>query len=147
MKKILCLTLIALFVLCLPLAGCESKNGTLSLSNYNDITPSTDITGYIASENVTGKEDRIGISIVNHTDNTYTFYNDYLVEVKVDGVWYTIPYEADLKYTLEEMSIEPNAMIQDYVYIGNLDYNLGAGEYRILKYVSFEKVIIEFTIQ
>lgn len=145
MKKYLSVLLAILAIVCFASYGCDKEDGELSVSSYNSYSPSEIITGRIEG-GITGKEDRVIISLINSGDETYKFHNSSQIEILKDGVWYAIPYELDYAYQTEEFTMLPNSLVQMFVDIGELNYKLEPGQYRIAVFIPYELVSIEFVI-
>ncbi len=109
-------------------SGCRSAD----LSPYNDVNSLANVSMTI--DQVDYESNQITVSLVNGTDDTFTYDSVYYVEIKKDNDWYTL--NADQYFDALGGILPSNGSIDLTI---ELEDRLKSGDYRIIKAVSEEQ--------
>ena len=146
MKKLLC-ALLAL-ALAAGLFACQDK---LVSSPYGqeDFSDGSRIALTVEYDQYDKSVESFVYYVTNHTEETISFSADYMIEVREDGVWYTLPRSSD--YQAEEAAsrmteVAPGQSSSGKFSFWSYDYEVTDGTYRLIKEIAGELCAAEFTI-
>ena len=123
MAVILALILVCVFVGCGKNAAGHAEG---MVGNKSSVVLSDQLDMQLAGTNQVGT--LAFYRIYNPTESTYTYGAEYMIEVLLDGVWYTTAY-GPRDVTAEGRSVQPGAMA-DYAF--ELQNTLPEGTYRYI---------------
>lgn len=130
MKRVVCLLLV--LVLALGLAACQEK---WEKSPYSEEDFSTEGTVILATENRTYDKsvESFTYRISNYGKEEIVYSAGYSIEVKRDGVWYSLPkLEEAAKGTAEMRTVAPGETAEGKFSFLQYDYEVVDGEYRLI---------------
>lgn len=144
MKRVVCLLLV--LVLALGLAACQEK---WEKSPYSEEEFRTDGTVILATENRTYDKSVTSFTyrISNYGKEEIVYSPGYSIEVKRDGVWYSLPELEEAAQGSEELrTVGPGETEEGTFSFLQYDYEVTDGEYRLIMTISGKPYAASFSI-
>ena len=144
MKRVVCLLLV--LVLALGLAACQEK---WEKSPYHEEDFNTEGTVILATENRTYDKsvESFTYRISNYGKEDIVYSTGYSIEVKRDGVWYSLPKRKEAEQGTAEMrAVAPGETAEGKFSFLQYDYEVVDGEYRLILTISGKLYTASFSI-
>jgi hypothetical protein len=134
------------------LAACQSNEQTMTEAT-NSIDKSLNekaleqelpeskegITFEVQTKQYTDSPSVITVLMQNNSDSSVTYGRQFHIEKNVDGIWYFVPFEDDLKMFQDDApGVSAQETISEEIDLTQLKNNLSPGNYRITR--TFSKV-------
>jgi len=107
----------------------------LSISRHNAVTQSTDVK--ISISNPVLDNDNMELEfMITVTDGSYSYGDPYIIEVLLDGIWYSVPYAYGGAFNSPAYSVDPNTDQKQRTHSINPTFEYGTipvGQYRLIK--------------